>query len=96
MLTGDDGELTIVKQTGSQRPAGRLWDDDFPNRMIFLGSLALADEKEPLAYGEDPDRDMAGFLERIAWSSGWAWRGPVMAAANSMAPKILGRIGASF
>lgn len=62
----DQGQLTIVKQTGSQRPAGRLWYDDNPNRMIFLGSLALADEKEPLAYGSDPDRDMAGVFERIA------------------------------
>ncbi len=66
VLTDDDGVLTIVKQTGSQRPAGRLWPDDNPNRMIFLGSLALGDEKEPLAYGEDPKRDMAGVFERIA------------------------------
>ena len=66
VLAGDDGALTIVKQTGSQRPAGRLWDDDFANRRVFLGSLALADEKEPLAYGEDPNRDMAGVFERIA------------------------------
>ena len=65
VLTDDDGVLTIVKQTGSQRPAGRLWDDDDPNRMVFLGSLALADEKEPLAYGEDPNRDMAGVFDRI-------------------------------
>jgi hypothetical protein len=65
VLSDDDGALTIVKQTGSQRPAGRLWDDDDPNRMIFLGSLALGDEKEPLAYGEDPERDMAGVFERI-------------------------------
>ena len=36
--------LTIVKQTGSQRPAGRLWEDDDAKRMIFLGSLALGDE----------------------------------------------------
>ena len=57
--------LTIVKQTGSQRPAGRLWEDDRPDRLIFLGSLALADEDQPLAYGEDPKRDMAGVLERI-------------------------------
>ncbi len=62
----DGGLLTIVKQTGSQRPAGRLWDDDDPARMIFLGSLALGDEKEPLAYGDDPKRNMAGVLERIA------------------------------
>ena len=57
--------LTIVKQTGSQRPAGRLWEDDDPTRLIFLGSLALANEDQPLAYGDDPKRNMAGVLERI-------------------------------
>ena len=57
--------LTIVKQTGSQRPAGRLWEDDKPDRLIFLGSLALGDEQQPLAYAEDPKRDMACVLERI-------------------------------
>lgn len=61
-----DGELlTIVKQTGSQRPAGRLWEDDRANRLIFLGSLALGDEEAPKAYGDDPRRNMAGVLERI-------------------------------
>lgn len=59
-------QLTIVKQTGSQRPSGRLWEDDDPNRMIFLGSLALASEDQPLAYGDDPKRNMAGVFERIA------------------------------
>ena len=58
--------LTIVKQTGSRRPVGRLWEDDKPDRLIFLGSLALGDEQTPLAYGDDPKRDMAGVLERIA------------------------------
>ena len=58
--------LTIVKQTGSQRPAGRLWEDDDANRLIFLGSLALGDEQQPIAYGDSPKRDMAGVLERIA------------------------------
>jgi Domain of unknown function (DUF4893) len=62
----EDDQLTIVKQTGSQRPAGRLWDDDDPTRLIFLGSLALGDETAPLAYGDDPKRNMAGVLERIA------------------------------
>ena len=57
--------LTIVKQTGSQRPAGRLYEDDNSERLIFLGSLALGDEQQPLAYGDDPKRDMAGVLERI-------------------------------
>ena len=57
--------LTIVKQTGSQRPAGRLWEDDDSNRLIFLGSLALGNEDQPLAYGDDPKRNMAGVLQRI-------------------------------
>ena len=61
----EDELLTIVKQTGSQRPAGRLWKDDDATRLIFLGSLALGNEDQPLAYGDDPKRDMAGVLERI-------------------------------
>jgi hypothetical protein len=66
VLADDDGVLTIVKQTGSQRPAGRLWDDDDPKRLVFLGSLALGDEEQPLAYGDDQKRNMAGVFERIA------------------------------
>ena len=62
----DEDLLTIVKQTGSQRPAGRLWEDDDPTRLVFLGSLALGDEQQPIAYSADPKRDMAGVLERIA------------------------------
>lgn len=62
----EDDLLTIVKQTGSQRPAGRLWEDDDPTRLVFLGSLSLGDQQQPVAYGDDPKRDMAGVLERIA------------------------------
>lgn len=57
--------LTLVKQTGTERPAGRLWDDDVDTRMIFLGAVALGNEREPKAYGEDAARDMAGVVERI-------------------------------
>ena len=57
--------FTIVKQTGSQRPAGRLWEDDISSRLIFLGTLALGSEEEARAYGDDPKRDMAGVFERI-------------------------------
>lgn len=62
-----EGDLfTIVKQTGSQRPAGRLWPDQNPTRLIVLGSLALGNEEEARAYGDDPRRDVAGIFERIA------------------------------
>lgn len=58
--------LTIVKQTGSERPAGRLYPDANEERLIFLGTLALGNDEAPLAYGEKPSRDMAGVLERVA------------------------------
>jgi hypothetical protein len=61
----EDELLTIVKQTGRERPAGRLWEDDRADRLVFLGSLALGDEQQPRAYGDDPRRDMAGVIERI-------------------------------
>lgn len=57
--------LTITKQTGTQRPAGRLYPDR-DERHIFLGTLALGDEEAPLPYGENPDRDMVGVMERVA------------------------------
>ena len=62
-----EGNLfTIVKQTGSQRPAGRLYEDDVATRLVFLGTLALGSEEEARAYGDDPRRNMAGIFERIA------------------------------
>ncbi|GAA4000888.1 hypothetical protein GCM10022211_09360 [Sphingomonas humi] len=62
----EDDLLTIVKQTGTERPAGRLWDDDVASRLIFLGSVALGSEQQPKPYGQDDKRDMAGVMERIA------------------------------
>lgn len=62
---GVDGDaLWITKQTGSQRPAGYLLDDD-PARMIFLGSMALGSRDEAGPYGENAERDMAGVFERV-------------------------------
>lgn len=59
-------QLNITKQTGSQRPAGWLYEDTDERRLIFLGTLALGDESEPLPYGQDPARDMIGVVERVA------------------------------
>ena len=54
----------FVKLTGSQRPVGRLFPES-DRRMIFLGTLQLGDERGTLRYGHDPDRAMAGILERV-------------------------------
>ena len=59
-----EGELlTMVKQTGTQRPAGRLWTDN-DARQVFLGGLSAGDNSPP-PYANDPNRDVAGFLERV-------------------------------
>ena len=62
--------LWIVKQTGSQRPAGRIWPET-DNRHVFLGAMVLGDEKAPPAYGDDPERDLAGYVERV---DAFQWR----------------------
>lgn len=60
-----EGELTtLVKETGTERHAGRLWPDS-DERLIFLGALAIGSESPP-AYGDDPARDLAGVLDRVA------------------------------
>ena len=56
--------LGIAKLDGAQRPSGWMYPDG-PQRMIFLGSMRMADERRPLAYGGDPERNMAGILERV-------------------------------
>jgi hypothetical protein len=65
-VEAEGSRLNITKQTGSQRPSGWLYKDHEEDRLIFLGSLAMGEEKEPLPYGENEKRDMAGVVERVA------------------------------
>ncbi len=59
-----DGQPSLVKLTGSQRPSGQLFPDA-GRHLVFLGTLQLGDERQSRAYGMDRERDMAGRLERI-------------------------------
>ena len=62
----DEGEVRgFHKLTGSQRPTGLIFPDT-ATRAIFVGTLVLGDETAPLRYGLDADRDMIGYVERIA------------------------------
>ncbi|MEH3099149.1 DUF4893 domain-containing protein [Sphingomonas adhaesiva] len=58
------GEAQVVKLTGSQRQVGTLYRHD-DRRAVFLGTLMLADETRALAYGRDPERDLAGWATRV-------------------------------
>jgi hypothetical protein len=63
-VSADAIGLRLVKETGSQRPNGRLFVDR-GRRMIFLGTMQLSDETRYFRYGIDADRDVAGILERV-------------------------------
>ena len=54
----------LAKLTGSQRYVGLIFPGD-PLRNVYLGTLAFADEERVLQYGQDRQRDVAGYLERI-------------------------------
>ena len=54
----------LTKLSGSQRYVGLVFPND-GMRTVFLGTLALGDERRALQYGQDPTRDVAGYVERI-------------------------------
>ena len=60
----EDDHLLLVKESGSQRPSGRLYFDT-TRRMVFLGTMVLGDEKKAIPYGVDSERNMVGAFERI-------------------------------
>jgi len=60
----DQKVQTFAKLTGSQRPVGLIFPGD-ALRQVFLGTMMLGDEVRAMQYGNDPDRDLIGFVERI-------------------------------
>lgn len=60
----EDGLMSFAKLSGSQRPLGLLLPY-VGQRMVFLGTLQLGDERRALQYGRDRERDMAGVIERF-------------------------------
>lgn len=54
----------LAKLNGPQRYVGLIFPGD-AIRSIFLGTLVLADETRALQYGQDQQRDIAGYIERI-------------------------------
>jgi hypothetical protein len=54
----------LAKLSGSQRYVGLIFPGD-AIRNVFLGTLAFADESRALQYGQDEQRDVAGYIERI-------------------------------
>jgi Domain of unknown function (DUF4893) len=63
-VSADGAVQYFAKLTGSQRPYGKIYPAD-AMRSTFLGVLVLGDEQRPMRYSADPDRDVAGWVERI-------------------------------
>ena len=54
----------LVKLGGAQRYVGLIFPGD-AIRNVFLGTLAFADESRVLQYGQDEQRNIAGYVDRI-------------------------------
>ena len=63
-VTQDGRVQYFAKLTGSQRPMGKIYHAD-AMRSVFLGMLMLGDEARPRRYGSDPERGLAGWVERV-------------------------------
>lgn len=64
-MVKDEGDVSsLYKVSGAQRPVGLIFPDS-GSRGVFLGTMVLGDETKPLKYGQDTNRDLAGYVERI-------------------------------
>jgi hypothetical protein len=54
----------LGKLSGPQRYVGLIFPGD-AIRNVFLGTLVFADERRALQYGQDQQRGVAGYIERI-------------------------------
>jgi hypothetical protein len=61
----EGGQLTLATELRGLRFGGYLWELKGGDRLVFLGGAVPAGARTPLAYGEDPPRDVAGLVERI-------------------------------
>ena len=64
-MVRDEGDVSsLYNVSGAQRPVGLIFPDS-GSRAVFLGTMVLGDETKPLNYGQDANRDLAGYVERI-------------------------------
>lgn len=64
-ITADGDTFELVKTTGSQNFSGTLFPSE--DAYIFQGA-GHYDDEQPRAYGEDPERDLAGCLWQLPGS----------------------------
>jgi hypothetical protein len=63
-VKADRGLQQFNRYGGSQRYVGLIFPGDQIHQ-VFLGTLVLGDETRALQYGQDEQRDIAGYVDRI-------------------------------
>lgn len=63
-VSAEGAVSSLYQVAGPQRPIGLVFPDSSA-RAVFLGTMVLGDETKPLKYGQDANRDLAGYVERI-------------------------------
>jgi len=64
-IANSDRKWSFTKQTGENLPGGWLFEDG-DKRLVFLGTRRPAHADVAPPYGEEPSRDVAGVIERVA------------------------------
>lgn len=59
-----DNRLSFTKQTGSELPGGWLHPDG-ERRLVMVGAMQREQGDNSLNYGDEPERDLVGVVERI-------------------------------
>lgn len=71
VASDDEGHLAFAKQTGTELPSGWLYPDEGDRRWILIGAKQAEPGENEISYGDDPERDVIGVLERV---SAFRWR----------------------
>jgi hypothetical protein len=61
----ESGQLSLATELRGLRLGGYLWEPKDSERLVFLGAAAPAAGKGAAAYGDNPEADWAGLVERI-------------------------------
>ena len=90
-ISAEGGELRFVRETGSPRPIGFLYQDADPSRLVFIGTIAQGRETSEPAYGERPDRNVVGVMQRVGnhrYRLTLPWRGETPLEIYELVPAL--------
>jgi hypothetical protein len=61
----DGGQLSLATELRGLRLGGYLWELKGNDRLVFLGAAVAPGSRTAAAYGDNPERDTGGLVERL-------------------------------